>query len=141
MFIKATFNNAECLLNTDYIVDIFNADKWVVDVYVLDIDRGAYKVKQSEIQKLLHEEEPQTERMKTHDYCDICNHKGCGTCIANNLDDYCVPSNYEPTTQTETQKSNLSFEKADTPQTESTGSPIGDYRDGVGAWQTDCGWK
>ena len=29
---------------------------------------------------------------------------------------------------------------ADTPQTESTGSPIGDYRDGVGAWDTDCGW-
>ena len=35
----------------------------------------------------------------------------------------------------------------DTPQTESTGSPIGDYRDGVGAWQTDefkntdCPWK
>ena len=29
---------------------------------------------------------------------------------------------------------------ADTPQTESTGSPIGDYRDGVGAWQTDCQW-
>ena len=23
-------------------------------------------------------------------------------------------------------------------QKESTGSPIGDYRDGVGAWQTDC---
>ena len=62
MFIKATYNNEECLLNTDYIVDIFNADKWVADVYVLDIDRGAYKVKQSEIQKLLHEEEPQTER-------------------------------------------------------------------------------
>lgn len=31
--------------------------------------------------------------------------------------------------------------QADTPQTESTGSPIGDYRGGVGAWQTDCGWK
>ena len=28
-------------------------------------------------------------------------------------------------------------EIADTPQTESTGSPIGDYRDGVGAWQTE----
>ena len=26
-------------------------------------------------------------------------------------------------------------------QKESTGSPIGDYRDGVGAWQTDCPWK
>ena len=61
MFIKATYNNEECLLNTDYIVDIFNADKWVADVYVLDIDRDCYKVKQSEIQKLLHEEEPQTD--------------------------------------------------------------------------------
>ena len=61
MLIKATYNNEECLLNTDYIVDIFNADKWVADVYVLDIDRDAYKVKQSEIQKLLHEEEPQTD--------------------------------------------------------------------------------
>ena len=29
------------------------------------------------------------------------------------------------------------MDTADTPQTESTGSPIGDYRDGVGAWQTD----
>ena len=27
--------------------------------------------------------------------------------------------------------------KADIMQTESTGSPIGDYRDGVGAWQTE----
>ena len=31
--------------------------------------------------------------------------------------------------------------RADTPQMESTGSPIGDYRDGVGAWQTDCSWR
>ena len=39
---------------------------------------------------------PQTERIKTTDYCDICNHKGCDNCIANNLDDYCVPSGYAP---------------------------------------------
>ena len=55
--------------------------------------------------------EPKTERIKTLDYCDICNHKGCDNCIANNLDDYCVPSGYEPTTQTETQNLNLTFEK------------------------------
>ena len=55
--------------------------------------------------------EPQTERIKTLDYCDICNHKGCDNCIANSLDDYCVPSGYEPTTQTETQNSNMTFEK------------------------------
>lgn len=36
---------------------------------------------------------------------------------------------------------NKLYEEADTPQTESTGSPIGDYRDGVGAWQMDCPWK
>ena len=82
MFIKAMYNNEECLLNADYIVDIFNADKWVADVYVLDIDRDCYKVKQSEIQRL--------------------------------LDD-----------------------TVDTPQAESTGSPIGDYRDGADAWQTE----
>ena len=39
---------------------------------------------------------PQTERIKTPDYCDICNHKGCDNCIANSLDDYCVPSGYAP---------------------------------------------
>ena len=39
---------------------------------------------------------PQTERMKTHDYCDICNHKGCDNCISNSLDEYCVPSGYAP---------------------------------------------
>ena len=55
--------------------------------------------------------EPQTERIKTLDYCDICNHEGCDNCIANNLDDYCVPSGYKPITQTETQNSNMTFEK------------------------------
>ena len=65
--------------------------------------------------KMEQVDEPQTERIKTPDYCDICNHKGCGNCIANNLDDYCVPSGYEPITKTETQNSNLGFEK---PQTE-----------------------
>ena len=55
-------------------------------------------------------------------YCNECkwfrNKQVCGRCRSRNL-----------------------FAEADAPQTESTGSPIGDYRDGVGAWQTDCGWK
>ena len=99
---------------------------------------------------------PQTERIKTHDYCDICNHKGCGTCIANNLDDYCVPSNYEPTTQTETQNSNLTFEKADNPQTDDKDTNVlnksqtdlsaEEFVEGMKnlkmeVKQTDCGWK
>ena len=118
--------------------------------------------------KWLNADTPQTERMKTHDYCDICNHKGCGTCIANNLDDYCVPSNYEPTTQTETQNSNLTFENRtmldcynckryksddacvecryepkDTPQTDlSTEEFVEGMKNlKMEVKQTDCGWK
>ena len=69
MFIKAMYNNEECLLNADYIVDIFNADKWVADVYVLDIDRDCYKVKQSEIQRLIDDtaDTPQTEEYDFRD--------------------------------------------------------------------------
>ena len=49
-----------------------------------------------------------------------------------NNDDIIVRSNLEP----------FRVDKPkDEPQTESTGSPIGDYRDGVGAWQTDCPWR
>ena len=39
------------------------------------------------------------------------------------------------TPQTESQRN--SEKVKGTPQTESTGSPIGDYRDGVGVWQSD----
>lgn len=69
---------------------------------------------------------PQTERIKTPDYCDICKQDMCKDCVADATNPYCVPSHYEinyepkdePTTQTETQNSNLTFEKDDTPQTE-----------------------
>ena len=82
MFIKAMYNNEECLLNADYIVDIFNADKWVADVYVLDIDRDCYKVKQSEIQRLIDDtaDTPQTEEtcercvyVRGSQWCQGCN--------------------------------------------------------------------
>ena len=86
---------------------------------------------------------PQTERIKTHDYCDICNHKGCDNCISNSLDEYCVPSGYEP---------------KDTPQTDDKDEPQKDCkkcknydRCKNNRWkccvyepkdepQTDCGW-
>ena len=84
----------------------------IVDAYMrgwndaLDaVQNGKFHINEAE------QTEPKTERIKTLDYCDICNHKGCDNCIANNLDDYCVPSCYEPTTQIETQNSNLTFEK------------------------------
>ena len=55
MLIKAKYDGEPCLLNTDYVVDVFNADKLLADVYVLDPDRGGYKVEQSEIQRWLKE--------------------------------------------------------------------------------------
>ena len=55
MFIVATYEGEECLLNTAYIVDIFDTDKFVVKVYTLDYDRGAYKVTQEELRRMLME--------------------------------------------------------------------------------------
>ena len=57
MWIKAIYCGEECLLNADYIVDIFNTDKLFADAYILDFDRDAYKISQSELQKLLAERE------------------------------------------------------------------------------------
>lgn len=101
MFIKATYNNEECLLNTDYIVDIFNADKWVADVYVLDIDRDCYKVKQSEIQRLIENtaDTPQTDaeipKNALRSDCTGCRFVGtydtefpCVNCVRKNKDYY-----------------------------------------------------
>ena len=53
MFIKAIYDGSECLINADYIVDIFNTDKLMADAYVLDIDREAYKITQAELKRLL----------------------------------------------------------------------------------------
>ena len=101
---------------------------------------------------------PQTERIKTPDYCDICNHKGCDNCTANSLDDYCVPSGYVPkdTTQTDCDKciwSVCNYNKvdwdADTPQMETKTETenlnlafelVNDSQ-GLVNEQTDCAWK
>ena len=32
---------------------------------------------------------------KTLEYCDICDHKGCKECIANALDEHCIPSQFK----------------------------------------------
>ena len=50
-------------------------------------------------------DEPQTETktetqnsnltFKTLEYCDICDHKGCEECIANALDEHCIPSQFK----------------------------------------------
>ena len=82
-----------------------------MDIFEAEVARRFVVAVEKIANALDRKTEPQTERIKTLDYCDICNHKGCDNCIANNLDDYCVPSGYEPTTQTETQNSNLTFEK------------------------------
>ena len=107
-----------------------------------------YKWKCTNCNKYFKEEpkdKPQTERIKTLDYCDICNHKGCDNCVANNLDDYCVPSGYEPTTQTETQNSNFTFEKDEcAKEYEELG--LKELKELINADRkdephTDCAWK
>lgn len=87
-------------------------------------------------------DEPQTERIKTLDYCDICNHKGCDNCIANSLDDYCVPSNYAPNDDTPQTDADFTYCPrcgmrilTDTPQTDDKDTNV------LNKSQTDCAWK
>ena len=40
-----------------------------------------------------------SDELRTEDYCDSCNHKGCKVCISDSLNPYCVPSNYESYTE------------------------------------------
>ena len=95
---------AQIAQNLAVIADVMMAER-------KDEPNCSEKPNNSKVSEIPTGSEPQTERIKTLDYCDICNHKGCDNCIANSLDDYCVPSGYEPITQTETQNSNLTFEK------------------------------
>lgn len=60
MFIKALYNGEKVLLNTDYIVDIWNYNNLYAEVYTLDDNRGAYKVNKNELKKLLEEEAQKT---------------------------------------------------------------------------------
>ena len=72
-----------------------NADQRIQDVESV----GAMQTETHDLRTDIHEcvsDTPQTEKIKTPDYCDICNHNGCDNCIANNLDEYCVPSGYAP---------------------------------------------
>lgn len=52
-FIKAMYNGNDVLLNTDYIVDIWNYDELYADVFLLDDVRRAYKVPKVELDRFL----------------------------------------------------------------------------------------
>ena len=52
--------------------------------------------------EVIEYEAEQTEPMKTTDYCDVCNHKGCDNCIADGSNPYCVPSQFEPKDEPQT---------------------------------------
>ena len=41
---------------------------------------------------------------KTLEYCDICDHKGCEECIANALDEHCIPSQFKKKVEDECAK-------------------------------------
>ena len=75
------------------------------DVIIIRNDGGYFGTVPSEM--LYYEEDgrgygtmnsadnPQTEPMKTADYCDICKQDMCEFCIADASNPYCVPSHYE----------------------------------------------
>ena len=51
MLINAKYDGRDVFLNTDYIVDVLDIDKPIVSAYVLDCERGAYKIERSELER------------------------------------------------------------------------------------------
>ena len=90
---------------------------------------GASQVTAKLVSKILEETEADTPQTD----CDTCRHYKLACELFSEV------CKYEPTTQTETQNSNLTF---DTPQTERmTEEEIDTMLAKVLVGQTDCGWK
>ena len=53
MLIKAKYDGNKVLLNTDYIIDVWDIDKPFCKAYVCDSERGEYTISQSDLQKLI----------------------------------------------------------------------------------------
>lgn len=49
-FIKATYDGKDCLLNMDYVMDIF-PDGMFYKAYTMDFDRGEYEIRKSDFEK------------------------------------------------------------------------------------------
>ena len=60
MILKAKYENQNVLINSNYIVDVWDIDKPLVSAYILESERGEYKIEQSELQKWIdYENNPQ----------------------------------------------------------------------------------
>lgn len=61
MILKAKYDNHDCYINSDYIMDVFDLDKPEVKAYCIDFDRGAYLIKQDEFLRWKNESERREE--------------------------------------------------------------------------------
>ena len=102
---------------------------------------------------------------KTLEYCNICDHKGCEECIANALDEHCIPSQFKKQIEDECAKEYeelglkelkelIEADRKDEPQTDCNGCKfVGWYdtefpcvncvrknKDYYSPEQTDCAW-
>ena len=53
MLIKAKFDDTDCYINSNYVIDVIDVDKPYVTCYTIDDERPAYKVTQKEFQRWL----------------------------------------------------------------------------------------
>lgn len=70
---------------------------------------------------------------KTLEYCDICDHEGCKECIANALDEHCIPSQFKKQIEDECAKE---YEELGLKELKELIKA--DRKDEP---QTDCAWK
>ena len=57
-FVKAIYDGKDCLLNMDYVMDVFPDDMFY-KAYTMDFDRGEYYIRKPEFEKWRAESEEQ----------------------------------------------------------------------------------
>ena len=82
-----------------------SAQKWRYDDETAEEISFLEGLESKVLDKIRQADTPQTETQtktqnsnltfKTLEYCDICDHKGCEECVANALDEHCMPSQFK----------------------------------------------
>ena len=91
-------NKTECILDANAFALPYEKDD-AIRMWNTRADRKTEPTisKMEQVDKPTTQTETQNSNLtfKTLEYCDICDHKGCKECVANALDEHCIPSQFK----------------------------------------------